>query len=112
MCGRSLHPVALPHKALEARPVDQVEGQLFVREHGEGQAAGVGHHLGSLLDGHCGVLSDDLRDHVDDDLQAADFAALFFEFFCGLERLAWLFRGVFITENGARAVVRLLGKVD
>ena len=36
-----LHAVALAHEALQARPVEHVEGLRLVGEHGEGGAAGV-----------------------------------------------------------------------
>ena len=36
-----LHAVAFAHGALQAGPVDEVEGLFFVGEHGEGGSAGV-----------------------------------------------------------------------
>jgi hypothetical protein len=83
-----LQPETFIHKALQARPIDQIVGELFVREHAERGAAGIGGHLGRLLPGVIGVLAEHGHNHAHHDLQPAEP----FGFFCALVVLiAWLF---------------------
>ena len=60
----------------EPRLVNQVVGGFFVGKKPEGEAARGSDHLESLFDGEVG-LADDVRNQIDDDLEAADFAVFF-----------------------------------
>lgn len=71
-----LQSEAFAHEALEAGFVEQVVGEFFVGEHGEGGALGAGGEFGGFFDGEAGILADDGGDHADHDLQAADQAGL------------------------------------
>jgi len=75
---RSLQPESFLHQALQAGFVEEVVGEFFVGEHGEGGAFGSGGEFGGFFDGEVGVLADDGHDHADHHLQAADFAGFFF----------------------------------
>ena len=67
-----LKPEAFAHEALEAGFVEQVVGEFFVGEHGEGGAFGAGSEFGGFFDGKAGVLADDGGDHAHHHLQATD----------------------------------------
>ena len=69
-----LQAEAFAHQALEAGFVEQVVGEFFVGEHGEGGALGAGGEFGGFFDGEAGILADHGGDHADHDLQAADQA--------------------------------------
>ena len=77
-----LQAEAFAHQALEAGFVEQVVGEFFVGEHGEGGAFGAGGEFGGFFDGEAGVLADHGGDHADHDLQAADQAG--FVVGCGI----------------------------
>jgi hypothetical protein len=68
---------AFAHKSLEARAPDEVVGEVFAGEHGEGGRAGVGDHLGGFVDGEGAVLRDCLHDEVHHHLEAAEELGFF-----------------------------------
>jgi hypothetical protein len=74
----SLEPEAFLHQPLQAGLVEQVVGEFFVGEHGEGGAFGTGGQIGGFFYGEAGVLADDGHHHADHQLQAADFAGFLF----------------------------------
>jgi hypothetical protein len=74
-CGSGLVDAeAFAHEALEAGAPDEVVGEVFAGEHGEGGGAGVGDHLGGVVDGEGAVLGDGLLDEVHHHLEAAEEA--------------------------------------
>jgi len=73
-----LQPEAFLHQPLQAGFVEEVVGEFFVGEHGEGGALGSGGQFGGFFDGEVGVLADDRHHHADHQLQAADFAGFLF----------------------------------
>jgi hypothetical protein len=81
-----LQAEALGHQALQAGFIEQVVGEFFVGEHGEGGAFGASGELGCFFDGDAGVLADDGGDHADHDLQAADSAGFVVSFEFGMRQ--------------------------
>ena len=73
-----LQPKPFLHQPLQAGFVEEVVGEFFVGEHGEGGAFGSGGEFLGYFDGEVGVLADDGNDHADHQLQAADFAGFLF----------------------------------
>ena len=87
---RLLQAEAFGHEALEAGFVEEVIGEFFVGEHGEGGTLGAGGEFGGFFDGEAGILADDGGDHADHDLQAADqagFVVIIICFVCGVRRV-------------------------
>jgi hypothetical protein len=68
--------VFLGEEPPEPRLVNQVVGEFLIGEKLQGKAARGSNHLEGLLDGEVG-LPDDVRNQIHDDLEAADFPALF-----------------------------------
>jgi hypothetical protein len=73
-----LQPESFLHEPLQAGFVEQIEGEFFVGEHGEGGAFGSSGEFGGFFYGEVGVLADDRHHHADHHLQAADFAGFLF----------------------------------
>ena len=69
-----LQAEAFGHEALEAGFVEEVVGEFFVGEHGEGRTLGAGGEFRGFFDGEAGVLADDRGDHAHHDLETADAA--------------------------------------
>jgi hypothetical protein len=72
--SRLLQAEAFGHDALEAGFVEEIVGEFFVGEHGEGGALGSGSEFGGFFDGEAGVLADNGGDHAHHYLEAADSA--------------------------------------
>lgn len=70
-----LEAEAFGHEALKAGFVEEVVGEFFVGEHGEGGTLGAGGEFGGFFDGEAGVLADYGRDHAHHDLEAANPAS-------------------------------------
>jgi hypothetical protein len=77
-----LKPESFSHQPLQAGLVEEIEGEFFFGEHGEGCALGSGGEFGGFFHGKARVLADHRQDHAHHQLQATDFAGLFF-FFLG-----------------------------
>jgi hypothetical protein len=96
--GRSLktllEPESFSHQPLQAGLIEEIEGEFFFGEHGEGGALGSGGEFGGFLHGKARILADHRQDHAHHQLQATDFAGLFF-FFLGsvVRRVAGFFFG-------------------
>ena len=63
---------SLVHQALQARLVQQVVSEFFVREHSQRRTFSPSGQLGSFFNGHVGILADHRHHHADHDLQPAN----------------------------------------
>jgi len=71
-----LQAKAFVHQPLQARAVDQVVGELLIRKHAQGSAAGVGSHFRRLFQSESGVLADDRHHHAHHHLQPTQSSRL------------------------------------
>jgi hypothetical protein len=74
--SRLLQTEPFIHQPLQARLIENVVGEFFVREHSQGGAFGAGDQFGGFFDGEVRVLADDRHHHADHYLQAADLLRL------------------------------------
>ena len=72
-----LHPEAVFHGALQARLIEEVEGQLFAGEHAQRRLLCVSHHFRSLRDREVRLLVDRRQHHADHPLESAQVASFF-----------------------------------
>jgi hypothetical protein len=72
---------------LQAGRVEQIKSRFLAGEHGQGSRLAVGDHGMGLSQGEMRVLAKDGKRHVQDQLQAAEFALLFLLFCGSLDRV-------------------------
>ena len=73
-----VQPEAFVDEPSQARAIDQVVSQLFLRKHTQGRAPGIRSHFIGLFKGKPGILTDHRHDHAHHQLKAADSSGFVF----------------------------------